>query len=133
MSQHDVTARIAYSLFEHRGYAHGRHQDDWFLAERIIEVFGGPVAAPAPTPAKKPRKTSVTAKARALATSADEARALERLADAVARDGRAAVAAQLGYGSSSSVGRLLRGDRALTAEQAARILDGLDRTSRLAA
>lgn len=30
-------ARVAYALYEQRGRNHGRDQDDWFEAERIVK------------------------------------------------------------------------------------------------
>ena len=34
----DEIARIAYELFERRGRMHGRDQDDWFEAERLVRA-----------------------------------------------------------------------------------------------
>jgi len=34
----EEVAKIAYELFERRGSVHGRDQDDWFEAERIVRA-----------------------------------------------------------------------------------------------
>ena len=36
-SSHGEIARVAYELFERRGRVHGRDQQDWFEAERIVQ------------------------------------------------------------------------------------------------
>ena len=127
MDRHELTARIAYQLFEHRGHAHGRDREDWSLAEAFLSLLepaspgeppaGAALAAPA---AARPRARAQLGP-RALARPERERAALERLAAAVAREGRAALAARLGWASTGPVGALLRGDRALSAELVARI------------
>lgn len=120
MTHPDLTARIAYHLWESRGKTHGRHVEDWCLAEHIVtaclEVAAGRrKRAPRRTP-----RTRATA-----ARGSVQARALDLLERSIGNLGRARVAADLGYSSTSSVGRLLRGDRPLSEDLAQRILTAL--------
>lgn len=110
-----LTATIAYSLFEHRGHVHGRDRDDWLQAERIL-------AACAALTVQAPGRAAPRQVATELASTDLERRALEVLADAAARDGRAATAAALGYASTGVVSDVLRGKRALKRDLAERIL-----------
>lgn len=48
---YEEIARVAYELFEQRGYTHGNDQDDWFEAERIVRSR----AASAPSRRGSPR------------------------------------------------------------------------------
>lgn len=116
MTQREITAQIAYRLFEHRGYAHGRAADDWFTAEAILTLCAERMTSETPT---QPR-ASVTAP-RLLPSSTSDDDLLAVLEAAVEEQGRAAVADQLGYASASSVGKLLRRKRALSPSQVDRI------------
>ena len=138
MDRHALTSLIAYQLFEHRGHAHGRDREDWSLAEAFLGLIqpaeavagGSPVAAEPPggeadpspraEPASRARPVPALGR-RALARPERERAALELLARAVGRDGRAAVAARLGWGSTGPVGALLRGDRAPGSDLVSRI------------
>ena len=37
---YDEVARVAYLLYEQRGYAHGYDQEDWVKAEQIVRQRG---------------------------------------------------------------------------------------------
>jgi hypothetical protein len=118
--RHALTARIAYSLFEHRGRDHGRDRDDWLQAERIIGLVD---ACAALLEARSSMRTARRGEpASELAPTGLERRALEALAAAVERGGRAAAAAALGYASTSAVSAVLGGRRALRRDLAERIL-----------
>ena len=100
---HEI-AQIAYSLFEHRGHAHGRDGVDWFLAERIFDTIRGRQVAPTRRPLGSGPKPSQGGPA---APQRDqEARTILR--EASDERGRAAVAADLGYRSTSAVDSGLR-------------------------
>ena len=114
MDRADLTATIAYALFEHRGRAPGRERDDWLVAEKLIDWC----AAALQKDARRPGVTSPPV--RALPARGD---ALELLAEVARRDGRAAASAALGYASTSVVSALLRGKRALGQDVADRIVE----------
>lgn len=119
MTQREITAKIAYQLFEHRGYTHGRAADDWFTAEAILELCASRMTVETPS---QPRPATRSFKrARLLADTASEKEVLAVLKAAVESDGRAAVAAKLGYASTGSVGKLLKRKRALSESQLDRI------------
>jgi hypothetical protein len=120
MTQHDLTAQIAYLFFVERGCVHGRHREDWAAAEAVVELclaFFAAAAPPATLEEAGPAEVAFDAPA-----PDPRVRALEVLHAAVADLGRKAVAKQLGYKSTSSVGRYVRGDRPLGEVLAARIL-----------
>jgi hypothetical protein len=111
MDRTDLTARIAYALFEHRGRVPGREHDDWLFAERLMEWCAEAQRKEVKRP--EPKRALPRAAARG---------ALDLLAEAVERDGRAAASAALGYTSTSVVSALLRGRRALDQGLADRIV-----------
>ncbi len=120
MSQHQLTARIAYEIFVQRGGAHGRHAEDWRVAEAIVSMclaFATELARSAQTGSEEERPQA----------SLHE-RALALLQAAVAESGRASVATQLGYKSPSTVGRYVRGDRAIGEKLAKKIVAKLTQT-----
>ncbi len=113
MDRADLTATIAYALFEHRGRAPGRERDDWLVAEKLIEW-----CAALQKDARRPGVTSPPVRA-----LPGRGGALELLAEVVERDGRAAASAALGYASTSVVSALLRGKRTLDPDLADRIAE----------
>jgi hypothetical protein len=146
-----LTQVIAYRIYELRGRSDGNQLEDWVAAERLIQDVTrlwtpAPVtlAAPAPIATPEPAATDPAiaasvrlsrlersvvvstprraSAARELAAPGLERQALEALEQAVARQGRAAVAACLGWSSTGPVAGLLRGDKALDRALAARIL-----------
>jgi hypothetical protein len=118
MSQHQLTAQIAYEIFVQRGRVRGRQAEDWRAAETIVALclaFAVELArAAAPEVQIQPRDPGPL-----------HERALALLQTAVAESGRASVASSLGYKSPSSVGRYLRGDRAIGEKLAKRIVAAL--------
>lgn len=146
-----LTQVIAYRIYELRGRSDGHQLEDWVAAERLIQDVTrlwtpGPIEAPPALEAPPAPATSAAAdpaiaasvrlsrlatsvvvapprrSTRELAAPGLERQALEALEQAVARQGRAAVAACLGWTSTGPVAALLRGDRALDRALAARIL-----------
>ena len=117
MTQREITSQIAYRLFEHRGYVHGRAADDWFTAEAILTLCAERMTSETPS---QPRATRPSGP-RLMPTVASDDDLLAVLEAAVEEQGRAAVADQLGYASASSVGKLLRRRRALSPSQVDRI------------
>ncbi len=71
-NKNEEVARLAYELYEKSGWQHGRHEEHWFEAERLmtarsLKVAGRGAAKPAKKPAKKAAVASnkgVAAKAR---------------------------------------------------------------------
>ncbi len=145
----ELTQSVAYRIYELRGRSDGHQLEDWVAAERLIQDVTrlwtpAPTALEAPAPLATPEpanpaiaasvrlsrlETSVVVSAprrsvaaRELAAPGLERQALEALEQAVARQGRAAVAACLGWSSTGPVAALLRGDRAVDRALAARIL-----------
>jgi hypothetical protein len=125
MDRTQLVSRIAYSLFEHRGAAHGRDLDDWFCAELLVSVC---LEAGAKKRTAPPRQAI-----RELAAPGIERRALDLLEEAADEKGRAAAAATLGYSSTSVVSALLQGRRALERTLAERILAAFGEESARAA
>lgn len=131
-----LTTQIAYRLYLHRGGQHGSALGDWVLAEQLVSLVEALLAIEA-----APEVSAPAAPAPAEAESAPQAprggdrrraseevsrRALALVEAAVAADGRAVVAEQLGYASSSSVGKLLRRKSRLTLGVVERILAALE-------
>ena len=133
IDRRELTARVAYLLYEHRGRTPGRARDDWLLAERLIDLCLALLSALAPpsAPAHDPPASAPDHPDAPAEDGAPDVLAL--LEAAVAADGRAAVARRLGYASPSSVGKILRGQRALTEALTARILAALAPPARRAA
>ena len=139
MSIHALTARIAFLLFEHRGRAPGHHLQDWFAAESIVhmclavfEAQRPEGAAPAqavpaasvPAARKRAREGSARKTGRARPADARTERdVLALLEAAVAEQGRAGVAAALGYASTRTIAKVLRGDRVVSRDLAQRVLE----------
>lgn len=115
----ELVSRIAYGLFEHRGRGHGRDQDDWLLAEQLLESCLGATREPKEARARRPASVRP---ARELASASVEQRALALLETAADGSGRAAAAAALGYSSTSVVSALLLGRRSLDRALAERIV-----------
>lgn len=125
MSQHQLTARIAYEIFVQRGGVHGRHAEDWRAADAIVAMclaFATELA----------RVTQVGSDDQEPEASLHE-RALALLQAAVADSGRASVATSLGYKSPSTIGRYVRGDRTIGDNLAKRIVAKLAQTPKPAA
>ncbi|RMG09259.1 MAG: DUF2934 domain-containing protein [Planctomycetota bacterium] len=128
MTLHELTARVAYRLYVLRGRSPGRQWEDWLSAEAIVSwclAYAG-VGGP------DPRQTEAACAARPSAASPEEStgespeeQALAALRAAVAARGRREVSRRLGYKSTSTVGRCLRGQRRIDPELAARILAAL--------
>lgn len=73
----EETARRAYELYQRRGGTHGRHEDDWYEAERQLREerrrsYGGASQAPA---AKTTAKKTATKKSAAKKASAKKSAA----------------------------------------------------------
>jgi hypothetical protein len=134
MSRHDLTAHIAYTIYQQRGYAHGRHAEDWFAAEMIVgmceAVFSALSTGATPAPDTAPNETEAP---REYPTLAKNDWAMQLLHEAVAEQGRKAVAGQLGYKSTSTVGKYLRGDRALGQALVEKIVAAFGQQARRAA
>ncbi|HBP20557.1 MAG TPA: hypothetical protein DEA08_22550 [Planctomycetes bacterium] len=129
-----LTTQIAYRLYLHRGRHHGNALADWVLAEQLVALVeallviesvseGAPAAAegadqapPSPPQGGDRRRASEEVSRRALAL----------VEAAVESSGRAVVAEQLGYASTSSVGKLLRRKSRLTLGVVERILAALE-------
>lgn len=122
MDRQELTAKVAYALWEHRGRGGGGALEDWVVAERLVGFCLEALAA---------RKTRNAAPRRRVAPAATEKRALEVLTRFVERRGRAAASAALGYASTSVVSGLLSGRRALGEDLAARIEATLGEGARL--
>lgn len=132
IDRRELTARVAYLLYEHRGRAPGRAREDWLLAERLIDLCVALLSALAPPSEPAPRASD--SPPRPETSREDRAHdVLALLEAAVAADGRAAVARRLGYASPSSVGKILRGQRALTDVLVQRIVAALAPAARKAA
>lgn len=133
MSRHELTARIAYEIYVQRGFAPGRHREDWAAAEAIVELclaFATELLqATDEAGAATEAPSEPGAGASPAPTISLEERALALLTEAAAELGRAAVARKLGYKSASTVGRYVRGDRPIGAKLAARILGQLTPTA----
>jgi hypothetical protein len=119
MDRADLTARIAYALFEHRGRTHGQDQGDWFTAESFVALC----VAESPVCRATKRALPASSPSQGLAAPDLERRSLQLLADVAEREGRASASAALGYASTSVVSGLLRGSRALDRGLAERILE----------
>lgn len=60
----DMIAKKAYELFEMRGYQHGRHEEDWLEAERIVCSQLEPVSELGPKPSTPKSSRAVVAQRR---------------------------------------------------------------------
>jgi hypothetical protein len=118
MSEHELTAQVAYEIYVQRGRVPGRHLEDWLAAERIVAtcLAFAQALAEAVEPEAQGEPTSV------------RERALTLLREAVEARGRKTVAGELGYKSASTVGRYVRGDRPIGEALAARIVEALARS-----
>ena len=130
-----LTTQIAYRLYLHRGRHHGNALADWVLAEQLVALVeallviesgsedaptgagevGAAPSSPSPPQGGDRRRASEEVSRRALAL----------VEAAVESEGRTAVAEQLGYASTSSVGKLLRRKSRLTLGVVERILAAL--------
>jgi len=135
-----LTTQIAYRLYLHRGGRHGNALGDWVLAEQLVSLVEallviesaapesaspGATAAPAAEGSAAPQGPPRGGDRRR-ASEEISRRALAMVEAAVEAEGRAAVAEQLGYASTSSVGKLLRRKSRLTLGVVERILAALD-------
>ena len=58
---HEMIAKKAYELFAQRGYQHGRHEDDWREAERLVCSQLEPVSElGAKSPSGRPTRPAAT-------------------------------------------------------------------------
>ena len=144
MSRHELTSRIAYELYLQRGRAPGRQVEDWGLAESIVELClafaaalleaasesastGEAASSDADSTGAAAPSEAAVAPLRAVPALSTAERALALLEAATAELGRAEVADALGYKSTSSVGRYLRGERAIGDKLAEKIFAALAR------
>lgn len=133
----ELTARVAFTLYLHRGRQPGRAHDDWVTAESIVDLClataqatssppapleSAPEAAPETAPEPAPEAAPEAASEPIDATRSQAKDLLHTAADKI---GRKQVAARLGYKSASTVGRYLRGDREINDDLATRILENL--------
>jgi hypothetical protein len=71
MERYDEIAKVAYELFEREGWQHGKDQEHWYEAERIVSLRYGdgqnelPVKKQKAAPTKKTTAASKTVAAKA--------------------------------------------------------------------
>ncbi|MCA8925796.1 MAG: helix-turn-helix transcriptional regulator [Planctomycetes bacterium] len=122
MQRHALTRHVAYGLYRHRGPAAGTAFGDWTAAERLLDLVAEALGSAEPQVEAEPEAPPAAPEPAPVKVHTDPAEtALELLEAFVAEANRAEAAKRLGYKSTSTVGRILRGERALSPELVAKI------------